>query len=104
MRVLVSRSHLDPATDAYIARFPRAERIPCGSALKFGLLAEGVADFYPRLGPTSAWDVAAGHAVLFAAGGDVRKPDGNPLRYSAADVLIAGFIAVGDRNATLSRN
>ena len=59
----------------------RPEKIACGSALKFGLLAEGSADLYPRLGPTSEWDIAAGHAVLVAAGGDVRKPDGSALRY-----------------------
>jgi len=98
-RVLVSRSHLDPATAAYVDRLARPERIACGSALKFCLLAEGTADIYPRLGPTSEWDVAAGHAVLLAAGGDVRRPGGAPLRYGAADHLISGFIAVGDPNA-----
>jgi 3'(2'), 5'-bisphosphate nucleotidase len=98
-RVLVSRSHLDAATDAYVERLSRPERFACGSALKFCLLAEGTADIYPRLGPTSEWDVAAGHAVLLAAGGDVRRPDGEPLRYGAADFRIPGFIATGDANA-----
>ena len=69
-RVLVSRSHLDAATDAYVDRLTQPEKIACGSALKFCLLAEGSADLYPRLGPTSEWDIAAGHAVLVAAGGD----------------------------------
>jgi 3'(2'), 5'-bisphosphate nucleotidase len=69
-RVLVSRSHLDAATDAYVDRLPSPQKIACGSALKFCLLAEGGADLYPRLGQTSEWDVAAGHAVLLAAGGD----------------------------------
>ena len=96
-RVLVSRSHLDPATDAYLDRLPRPEKIACGSALKFCLLAEGSADLYPRLGPTSEWDVAAGHAVLVAAGGELRKPDGGALRYGQGDFRIAGFIATGDR-------
>lgn len=95
-RVLVSRSHLDAATDAYVDRFMQPERIPCGSALKFCLLAEGSADLYPRLAPTSEWDVAAGHAVLVAAGGDLRKPDGSALRYGQGNFLIAGFIATGD--------
>jgi 3'(2'), 5'-bisphosphate nucleotidase len=103
-RVLVSRSHLDPATQAWVSRIPQAERRACGSALKFALLAEGRADLYPRLGPTSEWDVAAGHALLLAAGGDVRKPDGQPLRYGATDSRIAGFIAAGDCNAPLLRN
>ncbi len=73
------------ATDAYVDRLARPEKIACGSALKFCLLAEGAADLYPRLGPTSEWDVAAGHAVLLAAGGDVRRPDGAPLRYGATN-------------------
>jgi 3'(2'), 5'-bisphosphate nucleotidase len=95
-RVLISRSHLDAATDAYVDRLPDAERIPCGSALKFCLVAEGSADLYPRLGPTSEWDVAAGHAVLVAAGGDLRRPDGSVLRYGQGDFRIPGFVATGD--------
>ena len=99
-RVLISRSHLDPATDAYVDRLTNPERIACGSALKFCLLAEGSADLYPRLGPTSEWDVAAGHAVLLAAGGDVRKPDGGALRYGQGygegNYRIPAFIAAGE--------
>jgi 3'(2'), 5'-bisphosphate nucleotidase len=98
LRVMVSRSHLNEATAAYVARQSVAERIPCGSALKFCLLAEGTADLYPRLAPTSEWDVAAGHALLLAAGGDVVRPDGSPLRYGKADHLIPAFIAFGDRS------
>lgn len=98
-RVLVSRSHLDPATDAYVDRLTAPERLACGSALKFCLLAEGTADLYPRLGPTSEWDVAAGHALLRAAGGDVRRPDGSALRYGEgydkSNFLIPAFIAAG---------
>jgi len=103
-RVLVSRSHLDPGTEAYVDRLAQPERMACGSALKFCLLAEGAADIYPRLGPTSEWDVAAGHAVLLAAGGNVCHPGGEPLRYGAANHLISGFIAVGDRNAACLGN
>ncbi len=99
-RVLVSRSHLDPATDTYVDRLSKPERVACGSALKFCLLAEGSADLYPRLAPTSEWDVAAGHAVLLAAGGDVRRPDGSALRYGegyeAGKFLIPAFIAAGE--------
>jgi 3'(2'), 5'-bisphosphate nucleotidase len=94
-RVLVSRSHLDPATDAYLDRLPQAERVACGSSLKFCLLAEGSADLYPRLGPVSEWDIAAGHAVLAAAGGGVRRPDGSALRYGHSEFRVAGFIASG---------
>lgn len=95
-RVLISRSHLDPATDAYVDRLPEARRVPCGSALKFCLVAEGSADLYPRLAPTSEWDVAAGHAVLVAAGGELCKPDGGALRYGRGNFLIPSFIATGD--------
>jgi len=96
---IVSRSHLDPATDAYLAQVRPAKRIACGSALKFCRLAEGVADLYPRLAPTSEWDIAAGHALLVAAGGAVTRPDGTPLRYGQTDFRIPAFIAWGDHAA-----
>jgi 3'(2'), 5'-bisphosphate nucleotidase len=96
VRVLVSRSHLDPATAAYVERLPHAEPVRCGSSLKFGMLADGSADIYPRLAPTSEWDIAAGHAVLLAAGGDVTRPDGSPLRYGQPDFRVPAFIAVSD--------
>ncbi|MES1155373.1 MAG: inositol monophosphatase family protein, partial [Pseudorhodoplanes sp.] len=73
----------------------------CGSALKFGLLAEGLADLYPRLAPTSEWDIAAGDAILTGAGGLVVTPDGNPVIYGGNDghFLIPAFIAWGDAKA-----
>jgi 3'(2'), 5'-bisphosphate nucleotidase len=95
-RVLISRSHLDPATDAYVDRLPQAQRTACGSALKFCLVAEGSADVYPRLAPTSEWDIAAGHAVLAAAGGALRQPDGGVLVYGQGDFRVPAFIASGD--------
>jgi len=101
-RVLVSRSHLDAATDAYVEHLVQPHRVACGSALKFGLLAEGSADLYPRLAPTSEWDIAAGHAVLLAAGGDVRKPDGGRLQYGQGDFHVPAFIAFGDATAPLA--
>ena len=96
---LVSRSHLDPATEAYIAQLKPTELIGCGSSLKFCQLAEGAADLYPRLAETSEWDVAAGHAVLAAAGGTVIAPDGRPLSYGQSGFRIPAFIAWGDRTA-----
>ena len=75
---LVSRSHLDSATEAYLAGQNPAKRISCGSSLKFCRIAEGSADLYPRLSPTYEWDVAAGHAVLSAAGGAVTTPQRAP--------------------------
>jgi 3'(2'), 5'-bisphosphate nucleotidase len=92
----VSRSHLDAATDAFVARLPQATRLVCGSALKFCRVAEGAADLYPRLSPTSEWDVAAGHAVLAAAGGAVTTPDGAPLTYGRPGFRVPAFIAWGD--------
>jgi len=64
--------------------------------MKFCRLAEGVADHYPRLGPTRDWDVAAGHAVLLAAGGAVTEPDGAALVYGTPELRIPAFLAWGD--------
>lgn len=98
-RVLVSRSYPDPATTAYVDRLPQAEKVVYGSSLKFCLLAEGIADLYPRLGPISEWDIAAGHAVLVAAGGEMTRPDGSALRYGQHEFRVHGFIARGGRTA-----
>jgi 3'(2'), 5'-bisphosphate nucleotidase len=81
---LVSRSHLDSEATALLDRLGVQERRGIGSALKFGLLAEGEADLYPRFGPTMEWDIAAGDALLTAAGGAVLDPAGAPLRYAKA--------------------
>ena len=92
-----SRSHRDGAElDAWLARHNVRERRICGSALKFGLVAEGAADLYVRFGATSEWDTAAGHAVLEAAGGSVATLDGGgPLHYAKPRFLNGGFIARG---------
>ncbi|MBT5458011.1 MAG: 3'(2'),5'-bisphosphate nucleotidase CysQ [Rhodospirillaceae bacterium] len=66
-----------------------------GSSVKFCLVAEGVADIYPRYGPTREWDTAAGHAVLLAAGGSVRTLDGEEMLYGKAHFLNTEFIARG---------
>jgi 3'(2'), 5'-bisphosphate nucleotidase len=94
--VMVSRSHLDAGTKAYLAGVPQAAAVTCGSSIKFCRIAEGSADLYPRLGPTHDWDVAAGHALVLAAGGDVRAADGSQLVYGTPKRLIANFIARGD--------
>jgi 3'(2'), 5'-bisphosphate nucleotidase len=95
---LVSRSHLDAASAACLDRISGLVREPCGSALKFCRLAEGSADIYPRLAPTSEWDVAAGDAILEAAGGAMRTGAGRIVLYGNADAAyrVSGFIAVGD--------
>lgn len=94
----VSRSHLDERTAALLARLPIAERLACGSSMKFCRVAEGVVDFYPRLAPTMEWDVAAGHAILAAAGGVVARPDRAALRYGDPQTgfRIPAFMAWGD--------
>ena len=73
------------------------ERRAVSSSLKFGLIAKGEADLYPRVGPTSEWDTAAGHAVLAAAGGSVTPLDGSPLLYGNRDRAVrqSGFRGLG---------
>jgi 3'(2'),5'-bisphosphate nucleotidase len=78
---LTSRSHLDADTEALLSGLSLKERRPIGSSLKFCLIAEGLGDLYPRFGPTMEWDVAAGEAVLRAAGGRILSPEGEPLVY-----------------------
>jgi 3'(2'), 5'-bisphosphate nucleotidase len=95
---MVSRSHYDPKTDAFLKPFGAIKHESCGSALKFALIAEGTADVYPRLGTTCEWDVAAGHALIAAAGGTVLSPEGEVLRFGRADnnFRLPAFVAWGD--------
>lgn len=95
--VALSRSHTDGRMDEWLAGFGEHDVIAAGSALKFGLVAEGRVDCYPRLGPTSEWDTAAGQCVVEAAGGTVTQLDGSPLRYNTKDSLLnPGFLVLGD--------
>lgn len=87
-RVLGSRSHRGQSLDAFLARLGAHELVSAGSALKFCRLAEGAADLYPRLSPTSEWDTAAGQAVVEAAGGHVVTLSGTPLRYNERETLL----------------
>jgi 3'(2'), 5'-bisphosphate nucleotidase len=99
LRVLASRSHGDAVLDRMLERLGAQERISVGSALKFGLLAEGSADLYVRRGATSEWDTAAGQAIVQEAGGEVVDLDGRPLRYNARDTRInPSSIAYADRS------
>ena len=95
--VLHSRSHLDPASEAYIAALAPCRRVASGSSLKFCEIAEGEADIYPRLAPVSEWDIAAGHAIVAAAGGHVTTPNGDPLTYGHIEqnFRVPGFIVTG---------
>jgi 3'(2'), 5'-bisphosphate nucleotidase len=72
-----------------------ADRVTCGSSLKFCVVASGEADLYPRFGPTMEWDTAAGHAVLAAAGGCLTTPDGGAFLYRKPDFRNSNFIAWG---------
>ncbi len=95
LTVVASRSHRDARTDAYLAGITVKDLRSAGSSLKFCLLAEGVADHYPRLGRTMEWDTAAGQAVLCGAGGRVVTLDGSPLAYGKAGFENPDFIAQG---------
>ncbi len=92
-RVVASKSHLDPRTEALIARLGEVSLLQAGSSLKFCRVAEGLADIYPRLAPTCEWDTAAAQAVLEGAGGQVVDLNGQALRYGKAEVLNPFFIA-----------
>lgn len=95
-KVVASKSHRSPETDAYLKQFPDAECVSVGSSLKFCLVATGQADLYPRLGPTMEWDTAAGHAVLLAAGGRVIDAAGAPFAYNKPGFKNGFFVAWGD--------
>ncbi len=99
LTVVVSRSHRDQErTSGFLSAYRIAGSTPMGSALKFGLIAAGEADVYPRLGPTCEWDTAAGHAVVRAAGGDVTMLDGAPFTYGKTPKFLnSDFVAWGRR-------
>jgi 3'(2'), 5'-bisphosphate nucleotidase len=90
---VASKSHYSQPTDDYLAAVGAGTHVSVGSSLKFCIVAEGEADIYPRLSPTSEWDTAAGHAILLAAGGRVDGPDGAPLAYGKTAFLNRAFCA-----------
>lgn len=93
LTVLESVSHKDKKLDEYLAPLHVKQRISIGSALKFCALAEGKADFYPRLNLTYEWDTAAGHAIVLGAGGTFTGLDGGPFLYNKEDLKNPGFVA-----------
>jgi 3'(2'), 5'-bisphosphate nucleotidase len=101
MVAVASRSHRTTETDDYLNDYPVADCVSVGSSIKFGLLARGEADIYPRLSRTMEWDTAAGDAVLRAAGGMTMTLDGKPLTYGRrnqandADFANPSFVARG---------
>jgi len=97
LRVAASRSHRDERTQAFIDRMGDVEPMGLGSSLKFCRIADGGLDVYPRFGPTSEWDTAAGQCVLEGAGGALFDPQGRPFRYNQRERILNGdFIALGD--------
>ena len=101
LTIVASRSHGGDRLEGYLtaieAKFHSASRTPVGSSLKLCILAEGRADLYPRLGPTSEWDIGAAQAVLEAAGGAVWRFDRKTLDYNAKESLLnPEFVAVAD--------
>ena len=105
---LASRSHRTMATDRYLEQFALDAVIPMGSSLKYCRIAEGMADVYPCLGRTMEWDIAAAHAVLRSAGGDICTLDGHAMAYGKrgqsddADFANSYFVATGRDVAPLS--
>jgi 3'(2'), 5'-bisphosphate nucleotidase len=96
VRVVGSRSHRGASLDAYLLSLGEHDMVPMGSSLKFCVVAEGGADLYPRLGPTSEWDTAAAQAVVEQAGGSVVTLDGKPMTYNAkSDILNPHFFVIG---------
>ncbi len=98
--MVASRSHAGAEVQAYQRnlgkRFDEIDIESMGSSLKMCLVAEGLADIYPRLGPTSEWDTGAAHCVVEAAGGRMLRLDGEPLIYNKPDILNPWFLACGD--------
>jgi 3'(2'), 5'-bisphosphate nucleotidase len=98
LTIMASRHYKDdPELAAYLAQFKIDSVTNIGSALKFCYLAEGKADFYPRLGRTMEWDTAAPQAVLEAAGGSVLTMDGSPLKYGKPGFENPHFVCWGKR-------
>jgi 3'(2'), 5'-bisphosphate nucleotidase len=97
IRVVGSRSHMSPETEAFVAelrqQYGEVEMVSMGSSLKICLVAEGSADIYPRFAPTMEWDTAAGQAIAMAAGKNVMDySTGETMRYNKEDLLNNWFI------------
>ena len=99
LAAVASRAHNSPETEAYLGQFDVASRVSRGSSLKICMVACGEADLYPRLAPTCEWDIAAGDAVLRAAGGMLYAPNGAPMPYGKERFFNVGFVATGSVEA-----
>lgn len=98
-RIVGSSSHASPQMATFLDALGAHEIVTFGSSLKICQIADGTAHFYPRFGPTSEWDTAAGHAVVLHAGGMVLQADGSPLDYNQKDSLLnPSFFVLGPRD------
>ncbi len=102
MTAVVSKSHRTPQEDEYLANFKIKKEVSAGSSLKFGMIATGHADLYPRMGRTMEWDTAAGHAVVIYGGGHVLDMNGDPLRYGKPGFENPQFVVTGKEPRKLS--
>lgn len=93
--VVASRSHANPLLSEFFDQLDSYEILSMGSSLKLCLVAEGQADVYPRLGPTSEWDTGAAHCIVNCAGGSVTDMNGAMLTYNKADILNPWFVVFG---------
>ena len=95
VRIIGSRSHSNNSFTTWVnEKFPKAQIIQAGSSLKFCLIADGNADIYPRFGPTSEWDIAAGHIILNEAGGKILTLSNKEIKYNKKESLLnSEFIA-----------
>jgi 3'(2'), 5'-bisphosphate nucleotidase len=98
-RVVGSRSHAGDSLSAFLQRLGKHELIAMGSSLKLCLVADGSADVYPRMGPTSLWDTAASQCVVEQAGGSVIQLTGEPLSYAAPSAALNPFFVVHGKSA-----
>jgi 3'(2'), 5'-bisphosphate nucleotidase len=96
LTVVASRDHAGPVVEAFLARLENAEKTSMGSSLKFCLVAEGKADFYPRVVPTMQWDTAAAQCIVEAAGGQVTDLSGQRLDYPPDRLRNPSILASGD--------
>lgn len=97
VRVVGSRSHDGKSLDAFLDRLGEHRIVRIGSSLKLCLVAEGEADIYPRLGPTSEWDTAAAQCIVEEAGGRVITVGGERLLYNTKESLLnPHFLVIGD--------
>jgi 3'(2'), 5'-bisphosphate nucleotidase len=103
LTVVVSRSHRNEDTEKYISKLEKEHSnirfVSRGSSLKLCMIAEGIADIYPRFGPTNEWDTAAGHAIVLFSGGNVYQHERQePLKYNKENTLNPWFIAVNSNH------